>query len=361
MVRTPVVWVVSLERRRRSVLKWAPCLSVFFVLLVMGLFVGHVSAQTSHLDENVLISVSADSGTVEVSSSEYYFPVNDTSPVHTPSGVNVTNMSQSDVKDVTLTFSTSNSTIVVWALNETAARTIGDAWATMLSTGFQTNFVYDSYLYGFVNYKAAGKSNLAQYMQSLLSWCSVADLNGFSSTLVQIAGKPGAYITVETYPSSNNDWSFKIKGVYDTTMPTGSGAHTIDVLSLLGVTSLAPSAYSGDYDSTYLTTVYLASVDVNIASSQTVSYTSSQPAGLSTVEPPIGVLAPRGWADYGGTGAGPVFAFENDSSAVNQLSYTFNGTVVPEFPSSVIVSLFMVISMAAILATKRFHRARAII
>jgi hypothetical protein len=354
MMRMTEVLVVSMKRRRRSVLTWTPCLSVFLVLLLVGLFVGRVSAQTSHLDENVLIKISADSGTVEVSSSEYYFPVNDTSPVHTPSGVNVTNMNQSDVKDVTLTFSTSNSTIVVWALNTNAARTIGDAWGTMLSTGFQTSFVYDyGPIYDFVNYKAAGKSNLAQYMQSLLSWCSVADLNGFSSTLVQIAGKPGAYITVEITPSSNNDWSFKIKSVYDTTMPTGSGAHTIDVLSLLGVTSLAPSAYSGYYDSTYLATVYLASVDVSIISSQTVGYASSQPAGLSTVEPSPGVLAPRGWHDYGG--AGPDFEFENDSSAANQLSYTFNGSVVPEFSPSAIVSLFMVISMAAILATRRFH------
>lgn len=322
------------------------------MLLLIGVFVGHVSAAISTLEENVMITVHADTGAVEVSSYENYFPVNNTSPLHTPSGVNVTSMNQNDLKDVTLTFSTSNSTLLVWAMNETASRTIGDAWATILSTGFQTSFVYDSSSGGGIeNYKAAGKSNLAQYVQSMLSWCSVADLNGFSPALVQIAGKPGAYVTVEIDPG----WTFKIKGVYDTTMPTGSGDHTIDVLSLLGVTSLAPSTYSGYYDYTYLSTIYEASVDVFIISSQTVSYTSSQPTGLSTVEPPFGVLAPRGWQEYGGAAVSPTFLFQNDSSATNQLSYTFNGTVIPEFPSSAIVLLFMVISMAAILATKRFH------
>ncbi|MGD0978859.1 MAG: hypothetical protein ABR962_06915 [Candidatus Bathyarchaeia archaeon] len=325
----------------------------------MVLVVGHVNAQSSYLTEGVSITIDCQQGTVDVSSSESYFPVNDTSPVHTPSGVNLTNMNPSDVKDVTLTFSTSNSTIAVWVLNTSASRSIGDAWATMLSTPFQTSFTYDyTSMFGdFVNYKASGKSSLSQYMQSLMSWCFVSNLNGFSPTLVQIAGEPGSYITVDMFPSSNNDWYFTVKCSYETSMSKGSGDHTVGVLNLLGVTSLTPSSYSGYYDSTYLTEVYLATVDVTITSSQTVTYASSQPAGLRTDMPPAGVLAPRGWSDVMGAGTSPVFNFENDSSPVNQLTYTFSGVVVPEFPSTMILSLFMVIFMlAAIVAIRRFPR-----
>ncbi len=334
------------------------CLSALLVLLLLVLVVGHVNAQSSYLTEDVSITIDCQKGTVDVSSSERYFPVNDTSPVHTPSGVNLTNMNPSDVKDVLLTFSTSNSTIVVWVLNTTASRSIGDAWATMLSTPFQTTFTYDytSMFNDFVNYKAAGKSSLSQYMQSVMSWCFASDLNGFSPTLVQIAGQPGSYLTVDIFPSTNNDWSFAVKCSYETSMSTGSGDHTVDVLNLLGVTSLTPSTYSGYYDSTYLTTVYYATVDVTITSSQTVTYTSSQPAGLATTMP-LGVLTPRGWHDYSGAGTAPVFSFMNDSSPASQLTYTFSGTVVPEFPSTMILSLFMVIfALAAIVAIKRFPR-----
>jgi hypothetical protein len=156
-------------------------------------------------------------------------------------------------------------------------------------------------------------------------------------------------------PASDNYWNLTIKATYDTTMPTGSGSHTVDVLSLLGVTSLAPSPYSAENNSANQVS-YQSSVVIMITSNQTVSYASSQPPGLSTVEPPFGVLAPRGWADYGATLTGPEFDFENDSTAVNQLSLTFNGSVVPEFPSTAILPLLIAISVTAMLTTKRLQR-----
>lgn len=337
-------------------MRFGLCLSGLLVLLLLVLIVGHVNAQSSNLEESVSITVDCTKGTVDVSSSEYCSAVNDTTPLHTPSGVNLTNMNWNDVREVTLTFSTSNSTISIWLLNTSAARSIGDAWATMLSTPFQTSFTYEYTAFSFIDYNATGKSNLPQYMQSLMSWCFASDLNGFSPTFVQIAGQPGAYITVDMYTTSNNEWAYTVKCSYETSMPTGSGDHTVDVLHLLGVTSLTPSSYSGSYDSTYLTEVYDASVDVTMIPSQTVTYTSSQPPGLATTMP-LGVLAPRGWHDYTGAGTAPVFSFMNDSSPANQLTYTFNGAVVPEFPSTMILSLFMVIfALAAIVATRIFPR-----
>jgi hypothetical protein len=336
------------------------CLNGWLVLLLLVSVVGHVNAQGGNLTESVTITVDCTHGTVNVASSEYCSAVNDTTPLHTPSGVNLTSMDRNNLHDVLLTFSTSNSTIGVWtdwSSNTSAARSMGDAWATMLSTPYQTSFIYDYSSFGFVYYRAAGKSNLPQYMQSLMSWCFASDLNGFSPTLVQIAGQPGAYITVEFYPSVNNEWACTLKCSYDTSMSTGSGDHTVDVLNLLGVTSLTPSSYSGYYDSTYLTEVYLATVGVSITSDQAVTYTSSQPAGLRTDMPPYGVLAPRGWADVLGAGTSPQFNFANDSSPANQLTYTFSGAVVPEFPSTMILSLFMVIfTLAATVAIRIFPR-----
>lgn len=335
-------------------MRFGLCLSVLLVLLLLVLVVGHVHAQEANLEENVTIQVDCTQGTVTVTSSEYCSAVNDTTPVHTPSGVNLTSMNQNDVRDVTLTFSTSSSELNIWVLNTSAARSIGDAWAAMLSTPFQTSLTYESAAFSAIDYNATGKSNLPQYMQSLMSWCFASDLNGFSPTFVQIAGQPGSSITVDMYTTSNNGWAYTVKCSYETSMPTGSGDHTVDVLNLLGVTSLTPSSYSGYYDPIYLTEVYLATVDVTMIPSQTVTYKSSQPAGLTTTVP-IGVLASRGWHDYTGAGTTPEFSFMNDSSPANQLTYTFNGALVPEFPSTMILSLFMVIfTLAAIVAIKRF-------
>jgi len=332
------------------------------VLLLLVLAVGRVSAAGYDLSESVSIAVDCQKGTVDVSSSEYVFPVNDTTPMHTPSGVNVTSIDPENVDEVTLTFSTSNSTLEIKGarINASNARTIGDPVATMMSTGFQTNFTYDyTSIFGqFVNYRAAGKGNLPQFMQSLMSWCFVSDLNGFSPTFVQIAGEPGAYITVHTFFSSNYDWGFSVKCSYETGMSTGSGGHIVDVLNLVGVDSLAPSNYSAYYSNLYLTTIYVSGVDVTIMPSNggTVTYTSSQPAGLTTVQPPAGVLDARGWYDYDESGESPSFRFENDSSPVTQLSYTFSGTVVPEFPSAALLSLF---AMATLCAAIVYRRKRA--
>jgi len=340
-------------------MKLGLCLSVLLVLLLLVLVVGHVNAQEPNVEESVNINVNCTQGTVNVKSSERCFAVNDTTPLHTPSGANLTSMNWNDVREVTLTFSASNSTLTVWVLNTTATRSIADAWATMLSPAFQTSFTYDSNAGGLVGYTAAGKSDLSQYMQSLVSWCFASDFNGFSPTLVHVAGQPGASITVDMSTTSNNEWAYTVKCSYETSMSTGSADHTVDVLNLLGVTSLAPSSYSEYYDNSlyFPTDLYDATVSVSITSSQTVTYASSQPAGLATVEPAVGVLAPRGWFDYSGTGMSPEFSFQNDSSTVNQLTYTFSGAVVPEFPSTMILSLFMVIfALAAIVAIRRFPR-----
>lgn len=336
-------------------MRFGLCLSALLVLLLLVLVVGHVYAQEPNVEESVNINVDCTQGTVTVTSSEYCFAVNDTTPLHTPSGANLTSMNWNDVREVTLTFSASNSTLTVWVLNTTATRSIADAWATMLSTAFQTSFTYDSNAGGLVGYTAAGKSDLSQYMQSLLSWCFVSDFNGFSPTLVHVAGQPGASITVDMSTTSNNEWAYHITCSYETSMSTGSGDHTVDVLNLLGVTSLAPSSYSEYYDDSLYspTNLYDATVDVSITPSQTVTYTSSQPAGLATVEPPVGDLAPRGWTDYSGTGTNPQFSFENDSSTVNQLTYTFSGAVVPEFPLTMILPLLTLLSIAVGLISKR--------
>ena len=340
-------------------MKRSLCLSVPVIVLLLVLAVAQVRAQSNYLNEYCSINIDCQKGTVDVSSIEDYSSVNGSTPVHYPSGANVTSMNSSEVADVTLTFSISNSTLAVHVNYPSQNRTIGDAWATLLSKGFQTNFIYDyTDLFGdFVYYKAAGKSNLVQFMQSLMSWCFAPDLNGFSPTFLQIAGKPGAYITVDTFPSSNNDWDFSIKCSYETSLAGGSGDHTIDVLNLLGVSSLVPSAYAGSYDSTYNTTVYSSAVDLTITSSGSVTYVSSKPPGLST-NSTIGVLPPRGWQDYSGSpGTSPSFHFENDSSAVTQLTYTFGGSVVPEFPSTAILSLFLILStLAAAVVTGRFRR-----
>jgi len=336
-------------------MKFKLCLDALLIVFLLVLAVGHVNAQSSAAVESADIAIDCKKGTVDVSCSEYFYPVNGTSPVHTPSGVDLTDMNSSNVKDVLLTFSTADSTLAVWTLvNATTSKSVGDAWATMLSTPFQTSYSYD-YASARVHYKAPGKNSLSQYMQWLMSQCFVSDLNGFSLALMPIVGRPGSSITVDIFPSSNNEWGYIVKCSYQTSIPIGSGDHTIDFLNLLGVSSLAPSPYSGYYDTTYLTEVYLAAVDVGISSSQTVTYTSCQPPGFETI-PASGVLPLRGWSDPEGSGAFPVFDFENDSSPVSQLTYTFNAVVIPELPSNPILPLFMAIFTVAAIMKRVFPK-----
>ena len=122
-------------------------------------------------------------------------------------------------------------------------------------------------------------------------------------------------------------------------IPTDEGLHTIDVLDLLNVESLNPSQYALVED-----LGYFSIVNVYVNSNETITFEECVP---SRVTYPM----TRGWyvpSDSGLTLTG-TFHFGNDPTAVEELTFTFGGVVVPEINSTFILIALLAIAMLSII------------
>jgi hypothetical protein len=128
-------------------------------------------------------------------------------------------------------------------------------------------------------------------------------------------------------------------------IPLGLGSHTIDVLDLLGVSSLASSSHS--YDETKAT--YRARA-LPIGSSNPVSFLSCEPHPILVSPTP----SDKGWTikETYPTFLTAEFSFRNDPSTTAPLSFTFNGTVIPEFTSLMLILTFVLSIASSVILQK---------
>jgi hypothetical protein len=156
---------------------------------------------------------------------------------------------------------------------------------------------------------------------------------------------PHAVVVVSVMKDSGGfDWEYSMMVGYYTSITPGSGNHTIDVLYLLNVESLAPSSYASEVE-----IGYTSMVSLTIYSNQTISYVSCQP-GLADFP------GNRGWTyyQYEPTSLVAYFGFGNDPSPVSPLTFTFSGLVVPEFTTLALLVMFALTAMISIIIKKRF-------
>ncbi|MEM3765583.1 MAG: hypothetical protein QXU46_00985 [Candidatus Bathyarchaeia archaeon] len=268
--------------------------------------------------------------------------------VHFPTEINMTADEWENVTAVMAVFSTSDS-FLFYVFNNTSednAESIANTLTTQLNTVFGTDFNYNStgLTNGYVNvtYTGSGVGNLTQFTASLMQDCLASDLGGFSSTFIPMTRETNAHTGIVGLKESGGfNWTYSMGVSYFTNIPIGVGMHTIDILDLLNVNSLAPSSYA--VASLYPSYVYTSIVQLSIVSNSTISYSSCQPG---TANPPTQL---RGW--YIQTQINPTilmayFSFGGDPSSVTALSFTFSGVVIPEFT---VPALITVLASTAIL------------
>jgi len=324
-------------------------ISVLFLCRTQPLTVKANATIDETVSESIMISV--DCTNANVSCQNIIMSYNETL-VHFPSGVNLADPTLEDVIVITLTFSTSIS-ILIFEFNNTdegTAVSIANSKLASIETAFDTDFTFvssgPSGTYVNVTYSGLGKSDLAIYANWLRPQCLKSDLEGFSSALAPMAQETNSIFSIFAEKESGTfDWGYSMMAAYFASIPTGSGSHTIDVLDLLNVGSLAPSPYAAMAGGGYASTVMLL-----ITSSTPISYVSCQP-GES-------VGGSRGWIYYSfiPTVITVMFTFANDPSPASSLSVTFSGIVIPEFASMVLVIAFMIASATALAFRKRTYK-----
>jgi len=332
---------------KRQIATLLPLCLLILALSPSQVFVAKgVDSAPPRLLEIVGVVVNCTTANVDTSS---LITSNDTSLIHFPSGVNMNDAVLEKATAISLLFLTSQSFLVFQFNNTDAgtARSTADSVTSSITTAFNTAFTWnstgtrDSYVN--VTYIGGGKSNLTSYTQWLMSQCLASDLGGFSLTFLPMTSEPGAFTSVFAYKESGGfEWWYSMMVSYCKPIPTGSDSHIIDILDLLNVNSLAPSSYASG-------STYVSMVNLQILSNATVSYVSCQP-GL--VNPPSQL---RGWfymQPFPST-LTAYFNFADDPTLVSQLSFTFSGTVIPEFPTPLILLLLMITTLLTIIVYRR--------
>lgn len=321
------------------------------------------ASDSSIVTEKIRFEVYCGSATVEVA--EFSVLTDNYTLIHFPSEAD---MSDSHLENATAVYvmgSTIGTFLGYTFENVTLeeARANADAVTPSMSAAFDvsftwfSNYTYDSAVQ--ILYNATGQSNLTSFAEWLTSTCVAEDVDGFSNVLPSLVtqlwaspeNRPNLMVFVFAGKEAGSfNWlmngiGFPSGGRPYLSIPPGSNSHTIDVLSLLGVSALSPSPYS--FYTIGETEFSMSQIDLDITSEGLISF--------AYCEPP---LAPtpgeKGWSlietypDY----IHAMFGFGDDPSPVTQLSITFTGTVIPEFtPLTTLLTLML--AAASILALKK--------
>lgn len=325
-----------------------------FILAVNNtqIFIANAAVDDSEFAETINVFVNC---TTALVSTQSMVMSDDTSFVCFPAGIDLSQTELESATTIMLSFLRTQSLLVCVFENiaPNSARTIADSVKPSIETGFDTSFTWlstgSSGNYVNVTYAGSGKTNLVGYTEWLMQRCLASDLSGFSLTFTTIAQEPNAFVSVSAFKESGGfDWTYSMIAGYSTNIPTGTGSHKIDILNLLNVDSLSPSSYAlsgGAYSSMVMLTIY---------SDETVSYVSCEPGLMS---PPLQL---RGWISVPipGTSLTTYFTFGNDPSPVNNLSYTFNGTVVPEFTALTLIVMLMLAATIVLITKKQTEKSK---
>lgn len=334
------------------------------VVLAIPLIVADVPLVTGDSDssstyEHTMVQVWCDSAsvamTVDVSSYNYTL-------VHFPSEVDIFDSSLENVTDVGVRASTfAYTTSLSYEFDDTSveeARAIADAITPSMSEAFGVSFTFErSYVSGttdaVVSYTAP-YLDVTSFAELLVSTCVAEDMNGLSDVIPGFVAKMSVaapYVEIGVRASKMGggfNWDTSV-GALSTnySVPTGSNSHTIDVLDLLGVSSLAPSPYT--FDGSH----YESQIELGVFSSDSTSFVSCEP-------PLAAASGEKGWTVQT-IPSSPllnmslltgVFGFGSDPSPVTELSLTFSGTVIPEFTSLTLL-LTLMLTVAGILILRK--------
>lgn len=231
-------------------------------------------------------------------------------------------------------------------ISEANAEMNADNVATLIDSYFGVSFTHESTWTNnsivYVSYTGQGQSCTPCFVSAILSDCVNENVDGFSDAIPTLAARATSYFGLSAVRKKGGNWTIGVAAACNSTIPTGSNSHTIDVLALLGVSSLAPSSYSYNIAQDY----YESIVWLNFECSPPVTFVSCEPPEKQN---PFD-LSERGWINvwsfYG-------FSFGNDSSPVETLTYTFSGAVIPEFEQSTII--VTIISITASLVTFKWQ------
>jgi len=232
-------------------------------------------------------------------------------------------------------------------ITEVEARSNADAVTPSISTAFGVSFTHNSTgtvgTQKQVNYTGPGRSGMTSFVNSMVSECVGADVNGFSDAIPSLAAQTTVPILMLSAikESGGYDWTAEITLTSSSTIPTGSGPHAIDVLSLLGVSSLAPSPYSFNTTLGY----YQSIVWLTINKADGVTFVSCVPSEAT-------LPGERGWVHMFPTYTWASFYFGDDSSPVTALSFTFGGSVIPEF-TPLTLTITLILTAACIIAFRK--------
>lgn len=331
---------------------------VLSFILALFLFFPHFSASCNAAAQlsfglQEVASVGLNCTTAEVNVYTLVTSHND-SLVHFPSGIAMNSANLANATSVLVIF-TSNISWLYYQFNGTTgaeARTITDALTPSVSTSCQTSFTWNSTAEGSANtnvtYVGPGKQNLKQHTESLMSQCLVSDLAGFSLVFPNVTeGSDATAQIAATKTSGDSNWTYSMGASCASYVSPSLNPHTMGILNLLRVSAIAPSPYalsSGFYSST-VTVVVLSNTPETFLSSQPENVSSPLQRGwlIMTTVPPPGALAAN-------------FYFGNNASPVSSLTLTFSGTIIPEFPTTSMLIVLLVLPL--IIAVPHVFRRR---
>jgi hypothetical protein len=282
---------------------------------------------------------------------------NNTMLVHFPAEINMNITELLNATEVVVGFSTEDSFLWI-VFNNTevggAEKYANVTVETYFEPVFGREYMYNSTsvedTYVNVTFTGSAVANLTEYTEGLMTECLAFDLGGFSLTFIPMTYETGACTLIGAQKESGGfDWMYAMGVMYHTTIPDGPGEHTIDVLDLLDVESLAPSPYSQGQSG--ITIVYMSMVMLTINSSTPVTFVSCKPGQAS---PPA-----RGWYIYPQiqpTQLQAMFMFGDSPLPVNVLSLTFSGEIIPEFTTPMLIAVLTFAAAVAVALKKRFIR-----
>ena len=278
------------------------------------------------------------------------------SQIHLPSGINITEAYLLNCSGIAVSFDHFHS-ILTLSFNDTTpsqARDNSDIMIPSMNIAFDTTFVWNATIiasppdkYVHVLYLAPAKTDMGSLLADLKPSCVESDVAGFSNVLPTMFTHSTNETILLTFSNQSEDWTGYILTTFEANLSPGSGTHTIDFLYYLGTGSLEPSPYS-NFGGYYLT----STVGITVNSDASISFVGCQPAEAAMLGMPGWFITSRG---PGSTVSGMMY-YGNDPSIGNVITFSFSGTVVPEFTTLTLLLSFALVLAGLLCVRKRFRQ-----